>query len=477
MNSRIEKNIIKEIRNGNLVIFAGAGLSRGSGFVDWKGLLEDITSELGLDVYKEEDLVTLAQYHTNENGRQSINSLIVDEFQKTSQKNENMNILSRLPINTYWSTNYDSIIEDTLSENGKVVDKKVKQNQMKYYKPYRDVVVYKMHGDKDFPDEVVLTRDDYERYDQSRILFTTQLKGELISKTFLFIGFSFEDPNLEQILSKVRIDLLGDAPKEHYCFLKKVDKNSDKYKLPSREIDQIAYAYDEIKQDLKIKDLKRFGIETILVDEYTEITTILKRIEDKFNINKLFISGSATEYGDWSKDEARIFIHNLSKQLVVSNNHIVSGFGLGVGSYTINGVLEEVFQNRVKQTNECLTLRPFPQIASGGKELSELWSEYRHDILNDVGVVIFMFGNKLDDSGKIVLADGMLEEFKIAQELGKFIIPIGSTGFVAKEILNEISQDDYWYLSDSINVLMESRDSSLLIAEVKKILEKIESGT
>jgi hypothetical protein len=468
-----EKAVLKELRNNNLAIFAGAGLSRGSGFVDWRGLLKDIAAELNLDINKELDLVSVAQYHLNANGRQTINEAIVDEFQQTAEKNENMNILSRLPVDTYWSTNYDSIIEDTLGEAGKIVDVKIDQSQMKNFKPNRDVVVYKMHGDKEFPDDAVITRDDYEKYESERSLFTTQLKGELISKTFVFIGFSFEDPNLEQILSKIRIDLLGASPKNHYCFFRKVNKSDDRYNS-SGEFDEDEYSYDKVKLELKVKDLKRFGINSVLIDEYSDITNILKNIERKFKVNKVFISGSAESYGDFSAEEAKDLLHNLSKKLVVGNHHIISGFGLGVGSYVINGALEEIFANKGKKINDYLTLRPFPQAESGGKTLKQLWTEYRSDMISDSGVMIFVFGNKLENE-KIVEANGMLEEYRIGREKNKYIIPIGSTGFATESIFKEIKADleHFWYLEDSLDVLENEQDQQKLINEVSKIIESI----
>lgn len=469
-----EKAILKELRNNNLSIFAGAGLSRGSGFVDWRGLLRDIAAELELDINKELDLVSVAQYHFNANGRQTINEAIVDEFQRTAERNENMNILSRLPIDTYWTTNYDSIIEDTLGDTGKIVDKKINQNQMKNFKPNRDVVVYKMHGDKDFPDEAVITRDDYEKYDSTKALFTTQLKGELISKTFLFIGFSFEDPNLEQILSKIRIDLLGDSPKNHYCFFRKINKLDERYKKPDGTINEDDFNYDRVKQDLKVKDLKRFGINSVLIEDYEYITRILENIEKKFKVNKIFISGSAEDYGNYSENDAKGLMHDLSKSLVKNNHHIISGFGLGVGSYIINGALEEIFRSKGKKINDYLTLRPFPQSESGGKTLKELWTEYRKDMITDAGVMIFMFGNKLVD-GKIVEANGMIEEYQIAREKYKYIIPVGSTGFVTDRIFNEIKDDleNFWYLEDSLDLLANDQDQQKIITEINNIIDKI----
>ena len=67
----------------------------------------------------------------------------------------------------------------------------------------RDAVIYKMHGDVSQVHKAVITRDDYEKYELTHSLFTTALQGDLVSKTFLFIGFSFNDPNLNYILSRI----------------------------------------------------------------------------------------------------------------------------------------------------------------------------------------------------------------------------------------------------------------------------------
>lgn len=86
----------------------------------------------------------------------------------------------------------------------------------------REVAIYKMHGDKDSPDDVVLTKEDYQNYDIDRGIFTRMLSVELIRKSFVFIGFSFNDPNLERILSIAKQTLQGKAPQTHYCFMRKV---------------------------------------------------------------------------------------------------------------------------------------------------------------------------------------------------------------------------------------------------------------
>jgi hypothetical protein len=54
------------------------------------------------------------------------------------------------------------------------------------------------------------------------------------------------------------------------------------------------------------------------------------------------------------------------------------------------------------------------------------------------GIAIFLFGNKLDGD-KISLSNGMREEFEIAKAEGLFLLPIGATGSMAKELWDEVS--------------------------------------
>jgi NAD-dependent SIR2 family protein deacetylase len=108
----------RELHNKNAAIFAGAGLSMDSGYVDWPGLLRELIQDLGLDPEKEHDLVTLAQYHCNQAGgsKTRLTQAIFTHFAPTRTPTKNHQILARLPIYTYWTTNYDKLIEKALEE-------------------------------------------------------------------------------------------------------------------------------------------------------------------------------------------------------------------------------------------------------------------------------------------------------------------------------------------------------------------------
>lgn len=463
---KLIKNFSKAIHEGYAAIFAGAGLSRSAGFVDWKTLLRPLAEEISLDVDKENDLLAVAQYNLNEHGtRSGINQSIMESFTKEVQINENIRILTRLPIDTYWTTNYDELLEEGFKENNRRLDVKVTKDQLAISLPDRDAVLYKMHGDVKNPAEAVLTKDDYVKYDKNRPMFNTVLKGDLISKTFLFIGFSFEDPNLDYVLSRIYVLLDGNG-RDHYCFFKRVkhdDFNSDE-----------DYLYHKVKEELKEKDLKRYGIQTIFVNEYSEIPDILKEIEKAVSLANVFISGSVSGYSTpWDACSAESLGFHLAKNLVHKDYKIYSGFGYGLGSSIINGALDEIYSSKYRHLDEHLCMRPFPQGITDADERKSLYTKYRNEMISEVGIVVIMFGNKKDSSGNLVVADGCVEEFLIAKELGKIIIPIGATGYAAAQILTGINADIkmYPYLEKYIHKLNTELDISRIIKLVIEIIE------
>ncbi len=459
----------KAIRDGNAAVFGGAGLSRASGFVDWKNLLKPLAEDIDLDIEKETDLLSVAQYYRNKRcSRYGINTAIIGAFSKAVEINENVRILTRMPIYTYWTTNYDKLIEEGIKEANRNPDVKSESRQLSFTLYDRDAVVYKMHGDVSNPADTVLTKYDYEMYDQKRPLFRTALKGDLISKTFLFIGFSFEDPNLDYILAQIH-NLLGENIRDHYCFFKQVqreDYNSE-----------AEYAYDKAKQSFREEDLRSYGIQTCFVDSYDEITDILREIESAVKMRDVFISGSAHEFnGSWDKESAEKFARELASALVKNNYRITSGYGVGIGSSIINGALDEIYSSKYKHIDEYLCLRPFPQNYTSEDEKERRNTQYREDMISNVGIAIFIFGNKiLSDSGatEIVNSDGCKKEFEIAVKNGKIVIPIGSTGYMARELLDYIKEhfEDFIYLKNYIDDLYRETEVNKLVDLILKIIK------
>ncbi len=319
-----------------------------------------------------------------------------------------------------------TLIEDALKRAYKVADIKHSVSQLNTTRPKRDAVVYKMHGDVTVANEAVIYKQQYERYYQTHSPFVTALSGDLVAKTFLFIGFSFTDPNLDYVLSRLYVN---QPMRQHYCFLRR--------EMVQIGDDDEVTKYKQRKQELRVDDLKRFGIQTLLIDDYVEIPCILKEIETRFRKKTVFISGSAEEFGNLSRQEGQTFVHTLTAGLVREGFRVVNGFGWGIGSAVINGALEAIYSNPEKLSEDQLVMRPFPQFASSSQDLQQLWEEYRQRMISLAGIAIFVFGNKLVD-GEVVEANGVIREFEIAVQKGVVVIPVGATGYASKTIYETV---------------------------------------
>jgi hypothetical protein len=457
------------LRDQSAAIFAGAGLSIPAGIVDWKELLRDIAVDVGLDVDEENDLVSVAQYHLNKRGRHKINQALVNEFAARAKSTENHRILASLPIRTFWTTNYDGLIEQAIQAAGKMPDVKIRPENLATTIPRRDAVVYKMHGDASQPDQAIVTREDYELYPRTRQLFSTALQGDLVSKTFLFVGFSFSDPNLAYVLGRIRV-LLGTNVRHHYCLLRRVHQRD----FSTRK----AFHYARAKQDLQVEDLQRYGIIGLVVNDYADYTNVMRRVSRAYRRSRVFVSGSAADYAPWTQPKAEQLIQEIARQLAQNGFGVVSGAGVGVGPSVVNGVLEQLDRDNTRVVDDRLILRQFPQGIVDPRQRKRRWTKYRQEILNEAGIAVFLFGNKRDATGAIVDAEGVDEEFAIAVESDIAVVPVGCTGSVSATLHKRV-QDRFerYYPARGYKALFASLSKkgnvASVAAKVLRVVKKL----
>ncbi|MDO2495979.1 SIR2 family protein, partial [Escherichia coli] len=137
---------------------------------------------------------------------------------------------------------------------------------------------------------------DPRNFNQRVSLGRNDLLIRTFPKTFLFIGFSFTDPNLDYILSRLHVP--EKHRRRHYCFLRKEPS------LPQGNEDEAGAMYRQRRQEHHIRDLLRFGIQAVLVNEYDDIPLILKEIESRFLKKTIFISVKwFTEFGHLNRGD------------------------------------------------------------------------------------------------------------------------------------------------------------------------------
>eukprot|EP01123_Difflugia_compressa_P004133 TRINITY_DN15486_c0_g1_i1.p1 TRINITY_DN15486_c0_g1~~TRINITY_DN15486_c0_g1_i1.p1 ORF type:complete len:413 (+),score=83.62 TRINITY_DN15486_c0_g1_i1:185-1240(+) len=128
-------------------------------------------------------------------------------------------LLASLPMHNVVTTNFDPLLEHAL--------KYLKKAAFTISSPAHvarapmgthHTNVLKIHGDLSTPNEVVLTESDYDRYFEHRPAVATLLRGLLLNRTFVFIGYSLRDPNLNIIIDEVS-SLLKDARRPCYAIV------------------------------------------------------------------------------------------------------------------------------------------------------------------------------------------------------------------------------------------------------------------
>ena len=188
------------------------------------------------------------------------------------------------------------------------------------------------------------------------------------------------------------------------------------------------------KQTLQIEDLQRYAIQTVLVDEYSEVTDLLLRISRRLELRNVFVSGSAHQSEEFGEDRMRDLCMLLGETLMRRDCRLICGMGLNVGDAVVKGALVRLFMTGDPPSERRLLLRPFPRNLPQDMGEAEFNESYRRAVIKPAGVAVFIAGT----SRSAPVSKGVIEEYRIARELGKIPVPVGATGFAARQIWDEV---------------------------------------
>jgi NAD-dependent SIR2 family protein deacetylase len=196
-------------RQRQLIPFLGAGFSAPLGLPQWGELMGWMGEPLGFDPTLFElngTPLQLAGYYEleNEEGltpfiarmRERFHAPEVEARRALSAQHQ---ALARLDLRRIYTTNFEHHIERALLDGGKKVDTLVRIED--FMRPTEEHVcqVVKFHGDLDHEDSVVLTERQF--FDRMRLDAAPDqyLRADLLGNVFLFLGYSFSDPNIRDI--------------------------------------------------------------------------------------------------------------------------------------------------------------------------------------------------------------------------------------------------------------------------------------
>ena len=461
----------KAIVDDAAAIFIGAGVSVGAGYPSWKELLRDIGDELGISSEDVSDLAALAQWSVRKSaGRTRVNHVIRAEIGPEKPIPRLLASIARLPIRNLWTTNYDRLIERAFSEIGRPMDVVSTAPDLSIRARPGAARLFKMHGSIDRLDDIVIATDDYELYRLNRGAFLPLLQAHMTSFSMLFMGLSFTDPNVRHVLSLIR-ESFAKSPPEHFAIVRPPQRGD--YKTGKE------YKARLTQHKLWAEDLLRYGLHVVEVDAYQAIDDLMLEVERRVASNRVWISGSWPIAGGLVDDLSYVadIAASIGRRLAEKDFALVSGAGVTVGSAAISGFLTALQMSGKWDLDRRLIARPFPQPLEGKPPNREQWTELRAEMARQSGAVIFVGGAKLED-GKLVEADGVIDEFNAARKAGAFLLPIGSTGGAAAKIVDELLSASSSIAGTrqpskaELRLLQKKGDPDEIAITVAKILEK-----
>ena len=189
--------LAEELEKGKLVVFVGAGVSKNSGLPEWEELIEDYADYRGIKEFTSKQFLTIPEEVFERYGSLKYYEIAEKRFLGKYVPNSIHRILKKMKLTYIITTNYDTLIEDEI-KNLQIVSK---DEDLPYTNSNRMLI--KMHGDFENKN-IVLKKSDYDNYEKNFQLISTLVKGLFTTNTVLFIGYSYSDTNVQQIMNWIK---------------------------------------------------------------------------------------------------------------------------------------------------------------------------------------------------------------------------------------------------------------------------------
>jgi hypothetical protein len=235
---RLLSSIASKVKQGECILFLGAAVHAGppedsphvypeelrpslaGHVVEDLSRLCDFKRQFPADASNDLQRVALCAELSPGLGRKWLVDYLSDKLMARTKPSPMLHLLAQLPFKLIVTTNYDSLFETALTMAGKRVQKHVycpRPNTVT-----RDIlkdptaeqpVVFKMHGDLDVPESIVITDEDYIQFVQ-RIGEKEKvnpvpgyIRQRMQMWPMLFMGYSLRDYNLRLLFRTLRWDV------------------------------------------------------------------------------------------------------------------------------------------------------------------------------------------------------------------------------------------------------------------------------
>lgn len=255
---QFNSDLLDDLARRQVVLFVGAGASKaalpraGGRFKDWAEFLTDAAKELGRD--KKKKVLERIEKKDYLIASELLKSFLQDrwvqilsaEFQQAADTPELHRTLIGLNQRIIVTTNFDKLLESAWSESQPSrFPNVISSVDHKIFRLFRndDPYLIKLHGTIDAPESIVFDKTSYQREAYANQFYKDLIGTLLLTHTFLFIGFSMDDPAISSIV-EFHAHRYSDS-RPHYIFVPgAADPAIDELSKSLRKLFVIRYSSD-----------------------------------------------------------------------------------------------------------------------------------------------------------------------------------------------------------------------------------------
>lgn len=447
------KQFSQQALDGRISLFLGAGGSCDAGYPNWADLFAPFAKELGTPIDESTDYYRLAQYYSNAFGQPELRKRINERINRNDFQSPLLEELIDVGFTNIWTTNFDETIESNYKKRNILINKVFRDSDFSNIDISKRINVIKMNGDITNPEGIVATQSDYERYVDTHRIMLMFFKRELISSTFLFVGYSFMDHLVLDCISEIE-RYLGQSTTYHYTIMK--NKQTEPY---------FKYFINDLEQ--------RYHIRVLLVDDYQDIPLVLSKLNDKIRSKRVFISGAFSAYDAELEEYSHELSRSLTSSLLSNDYRIVNGIGRRFGTHLIGYANEYLAKQGIKNVEKHLVVKPFVGHESDAAQKKK---QLREQVIGQCGASIFVFGD--EDKNSVNTLSGVFEEFEIACKQHKTIIPIAYPNMVSESIWKKVKSNltQFPYLEGKIDLLTSAQTPHKISELIVDILDSVQDS-
>lgn len=281
------------------ILFAGAGVSAHAGIKTWRPLLEGLkewirsrdalTANMMEECIHDHDLIRAADYFFLSRKVSDGNRYDALKLNLSGYDTSKLSTLMKLPFEGYITTNFDRCLLDAYSKQRgtALLDYKLGDESFKQTQWSDSPFLSRIHGGIENPKSMILTQAHFDSLSENDV-YKDLLTFIFTRKNVLFTGFSFLDPAIKEVLTRVN-KIYGPLTKgRHIALLPSSIESDFLSKLNRLNIESVYYSDCDHHKELWVA-IEEY-VNDVLEKKSTPITPIEEPSHSAFDTAKRYLA-------------------------------------------------------------------------------------------------------------------------------------------------------------------------------------------